>query len=203
MRASALELLFQVERQPPKKTVRGMTKPAMHARPYNASEAPFVVTASKGFVRTKFQEDGTIWTGFLECELEEEGLATQLLHRDLWRISKREDWGNRCSSLADAMDLAVLLGFTPHTIVVPLSFVKEAVGEDLTLEEAEKIMRMQGYLTTIDDARVLIGDLLDDTALVTCSPAELGVYVRTDDFVAITLLGADRRLVLVGPDGVA
>lgn len=203
MRASALEKILTVDRHRRRSTAAGMSNALFHTRTVTLEEAPFVVTSSKGFVQTRRRDGDEIWSGFLECELEEETLLLKLFFRQLWAISTQADWGNRCSNLADAMDLATLLGFEPHGIVIPITDLKEVTGEALTLEEAEKLMRYQGFVAKAQDVSVFVGDLDAGTALVTSEPAELGSYLRTDDALSITLLRADRRLILVGPDGVA
>jgi hypothetical protein len=203
MRASALEKILAVDRHRRRSTSAGLSNALFHTRAVTVDEAPFVVTSSKGFVQTRRRDGGEIWSGFLECELEEETLLTKLFFRQLWAISKQADWGNRCSNLPDAMDLATLLGFEPHGIVIPIADLKEVTGESLTLEEAEKLMRYKGFVAKAKDVHVYVADLDAGTALVTSEPTQLGSYLRTDDALSITLLRVDRRLILVGPDGVA
>ncbi len=203
MRASALERILAVDRHRRRSTSAGLSNALFHTRTVRIDEAPFVVTSSKGFVQTRRRDGDEIWSGFLECDLEEETLLPKLFFRQFWAISVQADWGNRCSNLADAMDLATLLGFKPYGIVTPISDLKGVTGEALSLEEAEKLMRYQGFVAKAQDMRVFVADLDEGTAIVTSDPSELGSYLRTDDALSITILRADRRLILVGPDGVA
>lgn len=203
MRASALEKILTVDRHRRRSTAGGLSNALFHTRTVVLDEAPFVVTSSKGFVQTRRRDEGEIWSGFLECPLEEETLLLKLLFRQLWTISANAGWSNRCSSLADAMDLAALFGFKPFGIVVPISDLKEVSGEALSLEEAEKLMRYRGFVAKTGDVHIFVGDLDVGTAIVTSEPEQLGSYLRTDDSLSVMLFRADRRLILVGPDGVA
>lgn len=203
MRASALEKILCVERHRRRSTSAGPSNAVCHTRAVKGDDGPFIVTSSKGFLQTRRREGDEIWAGFLSCDLEEETLLLKLFFRQVWNISVQADWGNRCSSLTDAMDLAALLGFEPFGIVIPISDLKEVSGEALTLEEAEKLMRYQGFVAKVQNVHVFVADLDPGTALVTSDPAELGTYLRTDDALAIMIFRADRRLILVGPDGVA
>jgi len=90
------------------------------------------------------------------------------------------------------------LGFEPKCLVVPVSLLKEACGEAMTVEDAEKLMLMQGHVTKMGDLFVLAGDLDPGTALLTAAPNMVGTYTRADTALALMLFRVDRAVVLVG-----
>jgi len=86
----------------------------------------------------------------------------------------------------------------PTSIVVSLSFLEDACGMSITLEDAEEIMLAQGYVTESDGLRVLAADLPVGGAFVVTSPSVVGTYFRVDQHLGVLIRRADRSLVLVG-----
>lgn len=171
----------------------------LHERAVEIDDAPFVVTNKRrSFVQTRRRPDGTIWAGFSEMPIGAESGLLQELHSALWQLSVRNGWRNRCSSLEDAAPLMQTLGFEPRCLVVPVGLLKEVCGEELSVQDAEKLMLMQGHITKVGEVFVLAADMAKGSALLTAVPKEVGTYTRTDESLAIMLFRVDRALILVG-----
>jgi hypothetical protein len=119
------------------------------------------------------------------------------LVKTLWAISCREGWANRCSDLGEAQDVMLSLGETPKAVVVPPSVLEQACGEKMTIERAEHLMAMQGYIArTKEGLLVLSADLPEGRAFL--ASGTVGAYVRSHNHVGVLIRRADRSLVLVG-----
>lgn len=202
MRVSALELLLETERIHRKAAVTtgvGFAVPALYEFPAEAGMAPFLVSNSRGsFVLGSRSRDGHVRLAFSECPLDEEGAMLAELHRVLWGISVQHGWANRCTSIAQAIARMKALALEPKVLVVATSFLEDACGEPVTLEDAEKLMMAQGYVAESDGIRVLASDLPAGLAILAASREVTGVYVRVDDRLGVMVRKADQSLVLVG-----
>jgi hypothetical protein len=83
-------------------------------------------------------------------------------------------------------------------VVIPFSLLKEACGEAMSIEDVEKLMLMQGYVSKTGDLYILIGDLDPGTAILTAAPKLVGTYTRSDTALALQFFRVDRAVVLVG-----
>jgi hypothetical protein len=88
-------------------------------------------------------------------------------------------------------------GFEPRSLVVSYSLLEKASGQELSREDADKLMAAQGYVTKVDDCQVLVADFSPGRALVVASPALAGFYTRSDDRVGLLLTRVDRAFYLV------
>jgi hypothetical protein len=204
MRVSALELLLETERIHRKAAVTtgvGFAVPALYEFPAEAVTAPFLVSNSRGsFVLGARSRDGYVRLAFFECPLEDEGPVLTELHRVLWRISVQHGWPNRCTSVAQAIARMKALALEPKAIVVSPSFLEDACGEPVTLDDAGKLMMAQGYVAESDGVKVLAADLPPGSAILAATRAVVGVYVRVDDKLGLMVRKADQSLVLVGDE---
>lgn len=201
MRVSVLERLFVPERVPGRVSVRGgdLARPVIHERAVEVEDAPFVVTSMrKTFTPTRRRPDGTLWAGFADVSVSEEGLLTRELYDSLWRISTENAWSNRCRALGEATPRMQTLGFQPWSLTVPVTLLKEACGADLSVQDAEKLMLGQGYITRLGDLFVMAADLAEGQAILTAAPKVVGTYTRARDALALMVFRADRAVVLVG-----
>lgn len=210
MRVSALDRILATERVGRRTTSThhgGFAHPVLHERSVTLDEGPFVVSNKRGsFVQTRRRQDGTIWAGFSDVPVGGEGTFLRELYLSLWRISVESAWHNRCSALSEASPVMTSLGFSPRCVIVPHDLLTEACGNDLTAQDADRLMLAQGYVAKVGEAFVLAGDLPAGAALVTTMPSVVGTYTRTDQSLAVMLFRADRAVVLVGeglPHGVA
>lgn len=187
------------ERIPRRATLHGdFAHPILHERAVEPVDGPFVVTNKRGsFVQTRRRPDGTIWAGFSEVPIGTESTLARALISSLWRISAENGWGNRCSSLGEAPARMQTLGFEPRSIIVPVSLLKEACGEDVSVEDAEKLMLGQGHVAKVGEMFVLAADLPQGVAIVVAATSLVGTYTRSDEALAIMLFRADRAIVLV------
>lgn len=205
VRASALERLLRTERVRRRSTPSGFAVPALHETAIEPEDGPFLVTTATGpgFAPGRARPDRTLWAGFKECSLDEEGPLLRQLYDRLWSLSEENGWANRCSRLEEASPLLDGFGFEPVSLVVPLSFLGEACGEEITTEEAETLMATQGYVTMLGDVQVLSAELPEGAAILTPGISLAGTYVRADDYLAVMAFRVDRAWVLVGDHGVA
>lgn len=205
MRVSALELILTAERQRrhASKTGAGFARPVLREQHEDAAGAPFLVSNSRGsfVLGQRRSSDGTVRTAFVNCPLDKESLLLAELHRALWETSVQHNWPNRCSSIAKATARMAALGLEPGALIVSTPFLEEACGKALSVEDAEKLMLVQGYVAEVEGVKVLASDLPDGKALLVTSRALMGVYVRSEDHLSILLRRVDRSLVLVREDG--
>jgi len=99
----------------------------------------------------------------------------------------------------------VSFGLEPKALTVPFSTLKEIVGEELTEEEADRLTLSKGCVTEVNGIQVLSARqaLRKGEALVTTARAMVGHYTRVHTYVGVTILRADKSVVLVGEDAVA
>jgi len=207
MRISTLELVLTAERQrrQASKTGAGFARPVLCERVEDVANAPFFVSNSRGsfVLGQRRSSDGTVRMAFVNCPMDKESLMLIELHRTLWATSVQHNWPNRCSSISQATARMAALGMESGALVVSSSFLEEACGKALSVEDAEKMMLMQGYVAQVDGLKILASDLPTGTAILTSPRAQAGIYVRSEGHLAVLIRRANRSLVLVGKDDVA
>lgn len=205
MRVSALELVLTAERQrrQASKTGAGFAQPVLREQVEDATNAPFLVSNSRGsfVLGRRHPVEGSVRFAFTERPITEEGPLLAELFRVLWATSVQQSWPNRCSSISQATARMVALGLEASALIVSSTFLEEACGKALSGEDAEKLMMMQGFVAEVEGVKVLASDLPAGTAILASPRVSLGTYIRADDNVAILIRRADRTLVLVGEDG--
>jgi hypothetical protein len=203
MRVSAFELILETERihrQAAVKAGVGFAVPALYQYPAQPTDAPFLATNARGTflpVRSKY---GVVRLAFSECPLGSESRVLAELYRVLWGISVQSQWSNRCSSIAAAVAHMRGTGIEPWAIVVSPSFLEDACGTPVTLEDAEEIMLVQGHVAESDGVKVLAAGLPVGQAIVTAAPPDVGNYFRVDQHLGVLIRRADRSLGLVGDE---
>ena len=93
-------------------------------------------------------------------------------------------------------------GYEGCVLVVPYTSLHEAVGQDLSEEDAEQVSIMKGCVAEVQGVRVLSARsaLPEGSAILATTKSLVGYYTRVLDHVGVTILHADRSLVLVGKD---
>jgi hypothetical protein len=198
MRVSALERLFAPERHRRRITAHGdFAQPLLLEQGADAEQEPLLATNLQGqLVEVKRSEKRhVVRMGFFPCEPSEEAEYLPHLFKSLWQLSVARGWGNRCEKLSQAASVLGAGGFEPRHLVIPPALLEEACGADLSLENAEELMRAQGYVTEVDDLKVLVGNL--PGAILAAAPMLVGVYARSDNYLSLLVRSADRSLVLV------
>lgn len=195
MPATVLERLFVTERQRQRIARDGtLAMPSIHERNVSEGVGPLVVTNARStFVMTRRRADGVARSGFSHCPLHaEEALLTEMYHA-LGVLGARYGWANRFSSIAAARARMS----EPRLLVVSDGLLKELGGDELTAEDAEKLMATRGYIVESDGLRVLAGGL-PSGAMVLGAPSSTGFYVRSGDWLSILIQRADQSVMLVG-----
>ena len=193
-------LIFERERQ--RMSDNGLAVPAFQERPVEHTDAPFIVTNMRGsFLLSRPTREGYLRFGFTNCPVDTEGTLLTAMFRQLRAISQDSGWENRCSSLAQAHKLMVRQGQEPRVVLISRTTLSQACGEEITAEDASKIVLAQGYMAEVDGIRVLPADLPLGCAILATHPALVGTYTRVGDYVGIALRKADQRLVLVSDGG--
>lgn len=202
MRASALERLLIPEREPRRASAHGgFALPALSERAAEEDEGPYLATTMRPvFLETRRNREGNVRFGYMDLMPEDEHILVSCLYQTLCEVSIRHGWANRCRSLEEATKLLQQLGFDPYHLVVGPGLLEEACGAPLSVEDAEKLMMVQGYVAEVGELKVLAADLPSGAAMVTTSPSLFGVYSRVDDRLGLLLKRVDRAVVLVTDD---
>jgi len=202
MRVSALELLLgteRVHRRTDETAKVGFAVPALYECPADPGDSPFLVSNSRGsFVLGARSKGGHVRLAFSECPTGGEDRLLAELYRVLWRVSGEYGWANRCDSVAQAVARMRAMSLEPKALVVAPSFLEDACGEPVSLEDAGKLMLAQGYVAESEGVRVLAADLPSGTAILAATRTLVGVYVRVDDRLGLMVRKANQSLVLVG-----
>jgi len=201
MRTSALEILLKtdrIRRRADQSRGAGFAVPVLMEYSDELCNAPFLSSNMRGtFLQTRLSRDGIVRFAPTFCPPGKEGPLMVELFRVLSEVSEREGWSNRCKDLTEAQDVMRSLGETPRALVVPPSTLEEACGEAMPVEQAERLMMMQGYVSrTSDGLLILASDLPEGKSLLASD--SVGAYVRSYDHVAVLIRKADRSLVMVG-----
>lgn len=195
MPRSALEGLLITERKrqqvPLDPTHGDFSIPAFRERDVEREAEPFLATNMRGtFVEVaRSKTRGTVRHSFSECPLDQEGA----LVAELYRVLSERPWAVRCNTIAEATSRIL----EPRSLVVPFTLLEKACGESVSVEDAEKMMMLQGHVTEVSGMRVMMAPLPDDAALVAAAPPLLGFYTRIGDWLGLLLQGLDRTMVVV------
>lgn len=203
---SILERLLATERYPRRAAVSGgFARPTLFERAAPEGGAPFVASNARGgFLPVRASATGYIRSGFSEVDLGEEEAFFAELYRALWALSVQHGWPNRCTSISEAIARMGTFGLVPRFLAAPLSLLREACNRDVPSEEAEELMKSQGFIAEVDELRVLLApQLAPSTAVLATLPNLVGAYTRVDDWLSLLLYRADRAMVLVGDGSVA
>jgi len=207
MRLSVLERMLSVDRHRPKMVDVGVfTSPVATKFASAPSEGPWVTSLSSGkFTLTRPNKDGDVGQAFFERAPDEEDSLLGELYRTLWALSVKHGWRNRCSSIEEAVPRMLAFGLQPKILAVPFETLRSIVGTELTEEEADKITLAKGYVTQVSGVQVISArqGLPRNAAMLSALPTLVGHYTRIREHVGVTILQADRSLILVGEDAVA
>jgi len=164
----------------------GFSTPLMSERFLEMGVEPLLITNTKGvFISSRRGSEGLVRSGFSLVPLEKEDQVLSSLFWSLRSTSEKFGWGNRYSSVPQAIEGMKEKGSTPKTLVVSTS---------LTLGE-EPVTGKFGEITIISSSI-----LPKDCALVTADPSLLGVYIRVGDYLSVQLYRVDQTTSVVSPD---
>lgn len=193
----ALERMLLADRVKARAANVGMSIPALEERPLSVEDGPFLATnMRRAFLPTRLSAAGTVRFGFSRVPPEEDDQILLALHQTLAAQSTAPP----CGSIPEALKRLTGHKLDPRSLVLPVSWIPEICGPDMTPEQAREAMGKQGYVTKIDDIQVLVADLPPERALVAAAPALVGVYTRTSDYLGILILRANRGIVAVTRD---
>lgn len=204
MITSAFEGLLVPERHR-RKAARegGFAVPALHERVVE-SPGPFLATNAKNsFLQPKIGPEKRVRYGFSECLLEDEAILLLEFIRVLWDVSSGAGWSNRCSSLSQAKIRLESFGLEARTLVIPRGMLSRVCGEDLTEDEASKLILAQGYVAEVDGIRVMPASVPEGWMLLATSAPLVGFYTRVDNYLGLLFQDIDRTVIVVREDGLA
>lgn len=203
MKISALERILETDRirqQTAVKTMAGKARPVLYETEVGPDDLPLLSSNLRGsFLLTPRSRDGTARFAFTECPLGSEDQLLNELYEVLWRMSVQYEWANRCTSIGAAKARMESLGLRPKAFILGPSFLEEAAG-NITEDDADKLMMMQGHIAEVEGVMALAANLLPGRAILATTPSQVGDYVRVGDYVGILIHQADRSLVLVGDE---
>lgn len=157
-----------------------------------------VTTARRGFVHPGMRlGDHAVRYGFSECPIERESNLLEGLFRYLWAASEKSGWTNRCTSIASAKRTLEGYGLLPRSLIVPFPKLREICGQEITLDEARKLMLAQGCVAEVDGVRVLFSELPEGQMILGTAPPMVGIYTRIDDHLGLLLRKVDQSMVLI------
>lgn len=202
MKTTVLERLLTTERIPRRadeSTRAGFAVPAIQERPVDTDAEPLLVTNMRGsLVPTVISPTrGVARFALDECLPEEEPRLLREVLLRLKAVSESNGWKNRCTNLAEASGLMRTRGLEPRSIVISYSLLEKAGAGELTREEADNLMTVQGYIALVSGVQILVADFEPGEALVVASPSLAGFYSRSDDRVGLMLTRADRAFYIV------
>lgn len=202
MKTTVLERLLTTERIPRRadeSTGAGFAVPAIQERPLDLEAEPLLVTNMRGSLVPTIVSPtrGVARFALDECMPEDEPRLLREVFDRLKRLSEDNGWKNRCFNLAEASGLMKTRGLEPRSVVVSYSLLEKLGEGELTREEADNLMTVQGYVTLVDGVQILVADFEPGRALVVASPALAGFYSRSDDRVGLMLTRVDRAFYIV------
>lgn len=194
MKVSVLQFVMDTERVRQRAASgagTGFSRPVLCEHKARPQEAPFLATNSRSdLVLTRASSEGRVRFAFAECLVESEATLLNKLYEGIWSISSQHRWHNRCSSLEKAVDTMKLSGIRPKAAILGPEFEDE-------------MKALKNTSTDIGDLRVLVSDQLTGRAMLTSAPDQVGMYVRSGDYLALLFCQADKSVVLVGNHDVA
>jgi hypothetical protein len=198
---AALERILQTERLRQRAAQRGgFSTPGLCFMAVEPEAAPLLASNMRGkFQLTRRNAEGMAPLGFSECPVGQEGPILNELHRTIWDLSVRENWSNRCTAVAEAVDRLRASGVEPKSLVVSENQVAGLLGPDFDFDAARRSMAVQGFVTMVDGMQLLLSDLPDGCALVAGPPAAVGIYMRVGDHLGMLFQRVNRVLMVVRP----
>lgn len=180
------------------------SRPILNEIPIEEDAGPLLVTNASGqFVPTvRSKTRGVARYAFSEIPVEEESQLIAELYMTLLEASLAKRWRNRCNSVAEAVDRLRESTLEPTYLIVPEEALPEICGPDYDPAMVDHLMMTQGFVSVVDEIRILPANLPSNGALVTTAPALVGLYTRVGDYLGVMLQRVDRTVMVVG-DGVA
>lgn len=204
MKLSVLERLMSVNHHRRKMYDVGMFSSAIAIRfPSGPEEGPWITSMTSGkYTLTRPDREGCVGQALHECMADEEDGFLGELYRSVWQTSAQQGWNNRCSSIGAALQRMTSYGLEPRNLVVPFGLLKEVVGTELSEEEADKLSLTKGCVAEVNGVQVISARqaLPGKGAILATARPLVGHYTRVYDRVGVTILQANRTLVLVGED---
>jgi hypothetical protein len=202
MKLSIFERFLTVGRHHPhlQPEVLDFAPPVAMQYPTSHDEGPWITTLSKGrFTRTRANSEGYVGQAFHPCPIDEEDRLFTNFFEDFWKVSLEAGWSNRCVSIEDAFRQMNGMGYDGRVLVVPYASLHEAVGKDLSEEEAEQISLAKGCVAEVQGVKIISArrSLPEGSAVLATTKSLTGYYTRVRDHVGVTILHADRSLILV------
>ena len=192
---TALERIFLPERHRQRAAKAGFSIPAMQEILLGADAAPLLVTNMRGtFLPARCSASGFARYGFSECSIEGESSLIVEFHKVLSRLSAREGWSNRCTTIQEAISRLS----EPKSLVISEAILAEVMGDEIGIEEARRLMAMRGYVAMLDGMQVVLSDLSEGAALVLASPKVTGFYTRVGEHLGVLAQRVDRAIMVVG-----
>ena len=195
---SLLELLLLPERQ----RRQPGSIPVMVERPVDEGREPLVssnMRAQLVLVR-RSPTRGVARLALFPCDLDQEPAYVASLCEQIWQLSEHNSWANRCTEISEAVTILHRNRLEPRTLLVSYEKLHEAYGQEVSPEEANKLMIAQGYIAEVDSIRIAVAPLPPRVALLATSPTLVGAFIRVDDHVGVMLQEADRTVVVVRDD---
>ena len=193
---SLFEFILMAERQRRRAAgSSGFSTPLMVELPLEADSDPILATNMSGeLVKVgRSKSRGVSRTALFSCDLEEEPVVFSRFFGRLWDFSERSGWSNRCTSISEAVSFLK----EPRTMVVSYELIREACGEDIDQETANRLMVQRGFLSEVNGIRVGVAPLNHNEALVASSPKVVGTFVRVDTSVGLLIKGSNRTVAMV------
>lgn len=172
-----------------------LTVPALSE--LKTSYEPFLVTnMRRTFVPTRCSKEGIARYGFSEIPLDEEDSVIVELFSSLLSIGSQKQWGNRSSSIGEALSTMRGRGLEPKFLIASRQDIGASDAEE---KKFERLALLQGHIAELDNLQVLLSDLPKGSAMVTVSPALLGIYTRVGDYLGVLIQKADQFIQVVCP----
>jgi len=206
MHARILDTVLQPERQRRYMARNDFALPLLVEWPVSDEWSPILVSNSKGALLTgkPFGDPRSrvVRAGFFPCTLEEEAAVLRSAHTSMWQLSCTQGWGNRAKSVPEALSLLIRNGYPPGTLILSNKDYQRfsaAYPKDPwpSIADAEKRMGVEGFVLEIEGVRVGIGALAKGTGVLFSPPMTSGVYIRSDDCLALLFTSANRSIVLI------
>lgn len=187
-RRSALSLLLHQERERRRASSQqygGFQTPLMAEWVVEQGAAPLRVTNLRGALTPAgVTSEGVHRLGFFECELGQED--TWLANATRWAIQDHKSGASVYQTPAKAQKAMMANGLPPSHWVVGWGHLKE-VAPDMTREAAEASMAVQGFVAESEGLRILAADLDVGHQVMVSVPSLAGLYLRSDDRLALAL----------------
>jgi hypothetical protein len=189
LQRSILAILLHVERERRKASSahEGYQAPLMAEWVSEPGVAPlYSSNLQGGLLPAKVHQDtGVLRLGFFRCSLEQEGKWLAYLAQVLSRAAEVNRWPIAHTTPIQAIQAMASRGCPASHWVAPPNLVQEASG--LSTEEAQTLMGVQGYVSEVEGVRLVMADLDPDSQLLVSAPSLAGLYIRSDDHMAVSI----------------